>query len=87
MQTDVFSTTDLWLGAFLLAKGMRIWNTSRSTDSNMMVFEFEDNAACSLLQREFLNGGLVNVMALQTAISNLRTLAKQPSRMPHAYPV
>ena len=67
-----FLTSDLWLSAYFLAKGIRLMGTSRS--DGKMIFEFADVHRCEEARREFLNGGMADVGQLRSAWNSLKTL-------------
>lgn len=75
-----FQTSDLWLSAFLLSKGIRLIGTSRSDVK--MIFEFADMGRCEEARREFLNGGLANVGQLRSAWNSLKTLIHESRHSP-----
>jgi len=69
---ESYSTHDLWVAAFLRARGMRLSGTARV--GNRVLFEFEDKEACGQLAIEYLNGGTADVSALKAAWNDLKTL-------------
>lgn len=61
-----YSTSDLYLSAFLKSKGMRL--IDKRKDGNKFFFIFEDRAERRELINEYLNDGSVNVTAFKNAI-------------------
>ncbi len=69
---DAYTTHDIWLAAFLRARGMRLVGTVRM--GTRVLFEFDDKDTCEQLAIEYLNGGKTNVSALKAAWNDLKTL-------------
>ena len=67
-----YVTAELWLAAFLRARGAKLTGTSR--DGNRVLFEFEDRELCERLATEYLNGGKASISSLKAAWSDLKTL-------------
>ena len=67
-----YRTSDLYLSAFLKAKGLRLWDKHRT--GNKFVFIFEDRDDREQLIREFFNDGTINITAFKNAIQDLKTL-------------
>ena len=70
MQT--YATSDLYLSAFLKAKGMRLIDKKR--DGNRFLFVFEDRGNRRELINEYFNDGLVSITAFKNAIQDLKTI-------------
>lgn len=75
-----FSTSDLWVAAYFLSKGIRLMGTSRS--DGKMIFEFADVNRCEEARREFLNGGQADVGQLRSAWNSLKTLIHETRHSP-----
>lgn len=56
MENETFSTDDITIASYLLAKGANLIETSMS-DSRHAFFIFQDLYKCQDLKREYLNGG------------------------------
>lgn len=69
---NTYRTSDLYLSAFLKAKGMRLLDKRR--DGEKFVFIFDDRADRQQLIREFFNDGMVNITAFKNAIQDLKTM-------------
>ena len=67
-----YKTSDLYLSAFLKAKGMRLKDKFRSGDK--FIFIFDDRNDRKELIQEFFNDGLVNITAFKNAIQDLKTM-------------
>ena len=72
MEMDGFETKDLYLSAYLKAKGLSLVDTRR--DGSRVFFVFENKEKAGDLLREFFNGGKVSVSLFVKAISDLKTL-------------
>jgi hypothetical protein len=67
-----YQTSDLYLSAFLKAKGMRLKDKFRSGDK--FIFIFDEREDRKELIQEFFNDGLVGITAFKNAIQDLKTL-------------
>ena len=71
MNNLTYSTNDLWLAAFLKAKGLKLLriegNNRRAT------FVFEDTANRKDLIEEFYNNGLIGITIIKNAMSDLKS--------------
>ena len=70
--TKVYTTSDLYLSAFLKAKGLKLQDKRRVGDRYVFVFEDADNRQG--LIREFFNDGVVSITAFKNAIQDLKTM-------------
>ena len=69
---ETYATSDLYMSAFLKAKGMRLIDKKRT--GQKFVFIFEDRNDRKELISEFFNDGLVSITAFKNAIQDLKTL-------------
>ena len=69
---DTYKTSDLYLSAFLKAKGLRLLDKRRAGEK--YVFIFDDRPDREELIREFFNDGQVNITAFKSAIQDLKTM-------------
>jgi len=69
---ETYMTSDLYLSAFLKAKGFKLINTKR--DGKKVIFIFEDKKDRNELIRKFFDNGLVNVRDFRSAIQDLKTI-------------
>lgn len=67
-----FLTSDLYLSAFLKAKGLKL--IDKKTEGKKVIFIFEDREDREDLVRQFFNNGLVNITAFKGAIQDLKTM-------------
>ena len=67
-----YQTSDLYLSAFLKAKGMRLKDKFKSGDK--FIFIFDEREDRKELIQEFFNDGLVNITAFKNAIQDLKTM-------------
>ena len=72
MPTNTYKTSDLYLSAFLKAKGLRLIDKQKTGDR--FVFIFFDRTDRQELIQEFFNDGLVNITAFKNAIQDLKTM-------------
>jgi hypothetical protein len=72
IQTGTYSTSDLYLSAFLKAKGMKLKDKLRSGDK--FIFIFDDRCDRKKLIQEFFNDGLISITAFKNAIQDLKTM-------------
>jgi hypothetical protein len=73
MQTvNTYETSDLYLSAFLKARGMRLKDKFRN--GNKFVFIFDDRGDRKELIQEFFNDGSVSITAFKNAIQDLKTM-------------
>lgn len=66
-----YSTTDIWLGSFLKAKGMKIIRVDG--DSRRAIFVFENTAQREELIQEFYNAGLISITEIKNAMADLKS--------------
>lgn len=66
-----YSTTDIWLGSFLKAKGMKIIRVDG--DSRRAIFIFENTERREELIREFYNDGLISITEIKNAMADLKS--------------
>jgi len=69
---ETYATSDLYMSAFLKAKGMKLIDKQRT--GQKFVFIFEDRNDRKELISEFFNDGLVSITAFKNAIQDLKTL-------------
>lgn len=69
---STYSTSDIYLSAFLKAKGLRLQD-KRRVDSKCH-FIFQDRQDRKLLIQEFFNDGLVSITAFKNALQDLKTM-------------
>lgn len=67
-----YRTSDLYLSAYLKAKGFRLKDKHRA--GNKFIFIFEDRDDREQLIQEFFNDGTVNITAFKNAIQDLKTM-------------
>lgn len=71
-QNKTYGTVDLYLGAFLKAKGIRLVDVDKS--GRRVTFLFEDKDETHKLVREFYDNGTVRVNEFQHAIKDLKSI-------------
>ena len=69
---NTYKTSDLYLSAFLKARGMRLRDKFRN--GNKFVFIFDDRDDRKELIQEFFNDGTVSITAFKNAIQDLKTM-------------
>ena len=69
---DTYKTSDLYLSAFVKAKGLRLLDKRRAGEK--YVFIFDDRPDREELIREFFNDGQVSITAFKSAIQDLKTM-------------
>jgi hypothetical protein len=69
---NTYETSDLYLSAFLKARGMRLKDKFRN--GNKFVFIFDDRGDRKELIQEFFNDGSVSITAFKNAIQDLKTM-------------
>ena len=69
---NTYKTSDLYLSAFLKARGMRLKDKFRN--GNKFVFIFDDRDDRKELIQEFFNDGTVSITAFKNAIQDLKTM-------------
>ncbi|MCB9758166.1 MAG: hypothetical protein H6753_07105 [Candidatus Omnitrophica bacterium] len=67
-----YRTSDLYLSAFLKAKGLRI--RGKNQTGNKFIFIFEDRDDREQLVREFFNDGTVSITVFKSALQDLKTM-------------
>ena len=72
MENDTFSTKDLQLGAYCMAKGLKFLGHHR--EDKRVYFSFEGKQAGEKLAQEFFGDGVVEISKYRLAMSRLRTL-------------
>ena len=69
---NTYKTSDLYLSAFLKARGMRLTDKQRS--GHKFIFIFDDRGDRKALIQEFFNDGTVSITAFKNAIQDLKTM-------------
>ena len=69
---STYETADLYLSAYLKAKGLRLVDKRKT--GNKFVFIFNDRADRKELIQEFFNDGLVSITAFKNAIQDIKTM-------------
>lgn len=70
--SSTYETADLYLSAYLKAKGLRLIDKRKT--GNKFVFIFNDRADRKELIQEFFNDGLVSITAFKNAIQDIKTM-------------
>jgi hypothetical protein len=68
----IYKTSDLYLSAYLKAKGMRLKDKVR--DGNRFVFVFDDRGDRKELIQDFFNDGMVSITSFKNALQDLKTM-------------
>ena len=68
----MYKTSDLYLTAYLKAKGNKITKIDREV--NKCFFNFEDNELLKSNKMRFFNDGLISVTQYKNALQDLRVL-------------
>lgn len=71
-KSQTYSTSDIYLSAFLKAKGMRLQDKRRV--GSKCHFIFQDRQDRELLIQDFFNDGLVSITAFKNALQDLKTM-------------
>ncbi len=71
MNNNIYSTSDLWLSAFLKAKGLKIIRIEGN--NRRAYFVFEDAPNRKDLIEEFYNNGLIGITLIKNAMSDLKS--------------
>ena len=69
---NTYKTSDIYLAAFLKAKGMKI--IDREKCGTRVTFIFDDQPVRKILVVEFFNDGVVGIGAYRNAIQDLKTI-------------
>jgi len=69
---NTYKTSDLYLSAFLKAKGMKL--KDKQKNGNKYIFIFEDRSDRKELIQEFFNDGTVSISAFKNALQDLKTM-------------
>jgi len=69
---STYETADLYLSAYLKAKGLRLIDKRKA--GNKFVFIFDDRPDRKELIEEFFNDGLVSITAFKSVLQDLKTL-------------
>ena len=69
---ETYRTSDLYLSAYLKAKGLKLWDKHKTGDK--FVFIFEDRDDRQQLVRDFFNDGMVSITVFKNAIQDLKTM-------------
>ena len=72
MSEATYETTDLYLGCFLKARGLKLQDVKR--DGRRATFVFEDRPDRGQLVREFYNDGTVKVSDFKNALQDLKAV-------------
>lgn len=67
-----YETTDLYLGCFLKARGLRLLDAKR--EGRRTTFVFEDRTDRAQLIRDFYNDGIVRVNDFKNALQDLKAI-------------
>ena len=71
MNNNTYSTSDLWLSAFLKAKGLKIIRIEGN--NRRAVFVFEDSSSRKTLIEEFYNNGSIGITLIKNAMADLKS--------------
>lgn len=71
-EAKTYGTTDLYVGAFLKARGIKLIDVDKS--GRRITFLFEDTPEVKKLLREFYNDGIVRINEFQHAIKDLKSI-------------
>ena len=74
--TNTYQTSDLYLAAYLKAKGLRFLNTKRSGTRHIFIFD-----GCGDIKKrvqDYYNDELVGITAFKNAIQDLKTIMYSP---------
>ncbi len=69
---DTYKTSDLYLSAFLIARGMKLRDTV--SNGRKTLFVFDDTNERERLLEAFFNDGLVSAKAFKGALQDLKTI-------------
>jgi len=69
----LFVTSDLYLSAFLKARGIKLIDQIRD-DNKKIRFVFEDRKDRKRLIQEYFNNGSVNITDFKNALQDLKTI-------------
>jgi len=72
MSEATYETTDLYLGCFLKARGLKLRDARR--DGRRTTFVFDDRPDRAELIREFYNDGTVRVNDFKNALQDLKAI-------------
>jgi len=68
---QTYSTSDLWLSAFLKARGLKIIRIEGN--NRRAAFVFEDTADRKALIEEFYNNSLIGITLIKNAMADLKS--------------
>ena len=71
MNNGTYSTNDLWLSAYLKAKGLKIIHVEGN--NRRAVFVFEDSSDRKDLIEEFYNNGSIGITLIKNAMADLKS--------------
>ncbi|MBM3248620.1 MAG: hypothetical protein FJZ10_04285 [Candidatus Omnitrophica bacterium] len=71
MNNSTYSTNDLWLSAFLKAKGLKILRVEGN--NRRAIFVFEDSAERKDLIEKFYNNGSIGITLIKNAMADLKS--------------
>jgi len=71
MNKNTYLTSDLWLSAFLKAKGLKIIKIEGN--NRRAAFVFEDAPNRKALIEEFYNDGLIGITLIKNAMADLKS--------------
>jgi len=71
-QTKTYGTTDLYVEAFLKARGVRLIDIDKA--GRRITFLFEDSEETKKLIKEFYNDGTVRINDFQHALKDLKSI-------------
>lgn len=69
---NTYRTSDLYLSAYLKAKGLKLIDKHKAGDK--FFFIFDDRSDRKELIQEFFNDGTISITAFKNAIQDLKTL-------------
>lgn len=71
MKNETYSTSDLWLAAFLKTKGMKLVRIEGESKRAFFVFDTSENQ--KELIKEFYNDGIVGIATIKNTIADLKS--------------
>lgn len=72
MAMEIYKTSDLYLSAFLKAKGLKLLSMKKEHGKSLFVFQERQDR--EQLIQDFLNDGIISVSAYKSALQDLKTL-------------
>ena len=73
MNSKTYSTTDLWIAAFLKAKGLKLQAVHRESGTKRVIFVFQDGPERLQLTKDFFDNATIGIVDIRNAMAETKS--------------